>query len=609
MKTYQDLKSVKYLDVTVTFVEQLLDIRFNKTGANSFSAYCPFHNDTKDSFRVYVDGKDEVRFHCFGECDVDWDVFDVIQARKKCSFNQAQQIFARHLGIDDFHTYGNDGSGSPTTEDLEDPEEPVGFSEPEKLGPDVVKVLNDAAVFYRKLLIENPERFDPVHRYLEKRGLDKEILERFNIGYAPPYKDNKYEGKALIREFFARFKRDYRTFGSFRKGGLVRLLYDDTVKAAGYYRQYVDFSEKWRPYGGYGDYFAGRITFPIYDVNGQVHGFMGRRLDNRGIRWLKQGKDGSSISTKSWLYGIDKAARAIEHYKTAILVEGIFDYFAFYNLLQDMSRPIVVSTLGTNITDETTAILQKLGVTNYVVAFDWDNAGRNGIQKAVQEIGGTIYYLGGMAEGEDPADKLKEVVNVISGFSFQHLMDAAKRIQEKSAKPVNILHITSGRPDKRVMLLESAANTAEIEALSKAQETVKAYQYDIDDFLPLLSYDNGNRRLLDEKVGRINELLQSRPKKVKSDKFFTIPVGFLTQKVNDDLGPAIILWLRLVIEQQTNKRKIRETDTTIGKWLETSRATVSRYKTILKDRGLLSTDTSGKYQVLSVRFFPREQTY
>ena len=133
MKTYHDLKSVKYLDVTVTFVEQLLDVRFNKTGANRFSAYCPFHNDMKDSFRVYVDGKDEVRFHCFGECAVDWDVFDVIMARKKCGFKQAQQIFARHLGINDFHTYGNDTTDTASPEDLKEPDEPVGFIEPKEL--------------------------------------------------------------------------------------------------------------------------------------------------------------------------------------------------------------------------------------------------------------------------------------------------------------------------------------------------------------------------------------------------------------------------------------------------------------------------------------------
>ena len=186
MTTYQDLKSVKYLGQTIDFVQELLNIQFKKTGTNTFSAYCPFHNDKKDSFRAYINGKDEVRFHCFGECAVDWDVYDVIMARKKCSFKQAQQFFAQYLDITDFHTYGNDRPDRPTGEDLEEPDEPVGFVEPKQLDPQVVVALNEAAVFYRKLLIDNPERFNKVHHYLEKRGVDSETIERFNIGFAPP---------------------------------------------------------------------------------------------------------------------------------------------------------------------------------------------------------------------------------------------------------------------------------------------------------------------------------------------------------------------------------------------------------------------------------------
>ena len=66
MTTYQDLKSVKYIEPTRAFVEDLLGISFERTGDNRYSAYCPFHEDTKDSFRLYVDGKDQVKFHCFG---------------------------------------------------------------------------------------------------------------------------------------------------------------------------------------------------------------------------------------------------------------------------------------------------------------------------------------------------------------------------------------------------------------------------------------------------------------------------------------------------------------------------------------------------------------
>ena len=52
------------------------------------------------------------------------------------------------------------------------------------------------------------------------------------------------------------------------------------------------------------------------------------------------------LTTKSWLYGIDKARRYIRKYRTIILVEGIFDYFAFCNLLQDQDKPVVNAISG-----------------------------------------------------------------------------------------------------------------------------------------------------------------------------------------------------------------------------------------------------------------------
>ena len=91
----------------------------------------------------------------------------------------------------------------------------------------------------------------------------------------------------------------------------------------------------------------------------------------------------------------------------------------------------------------------------------------------------------------------------------------------------------------------------------------------------------------------------------KSDRVFTIPANFIRHERYENLGAAIILWLSLVIEQQARKRRIRKADGTIANWLKTSRATISKYKGILKDLGFLNIDTSHKQQVVSVNYFPR----
>ncbi len=434
MATYKELKLVKYLDGAISFVEELLDITFKPAGKNTFSAYCRFHIDSQPSFRAYADKKGEVRFHCFGECSGDWDVYDLIMTKNKCNFKEAQKVFAQYLGVEDFKAYTQHDKDRSDLNQLEEPDEPVVRAEPKELDLKMVGTLDLAASYYNELLLKDPDRFKKIFAYLKRRGLDTDTIRKFNIGYAQPFKDDDYVGRALIKEFLDMFKDDFTEFYSFQKAGLVRLLNDGT-----YYTRYVDFSKEWGPYGVYADCFAGYITFPIYNAHGKPHGFMGRRPDNRGnVRWRKQKTEDTFISTRGWLYGIDKASRHIRHYKTVILVEGIFDYFAFYNLFQDTDKPIVVSTLGTMLTDETLALLRTLGVEHYIIAYDCDNAGRKAIQGIADEVGGIVYYLGEMADGEDPSDKLKPVGTVISGFSLKHLI-SGRRHRKRQKSPSTFL--------------------------------------------------------------------------------------------------------------------------------------------------------------------------
>jgi DNA primase len=89
----------------IRYTESPLGIRLKRTREHRYSGYCPFHADTKDSFRLYVDRNDVVRFHCFGECNGDWDIYDVIMLREKCSFREAQKVWADYLGIQDVIFY------------------------------------------------------------------------------------------------------------------------------------------------------------------------------------------------------------------------------------------------------------------------------------------------------------------------------------------------------------------------------------------------------------------------------------------------------------------------------------------------------------------------
>jgi len=140
--------------------------------------------------------------------------------------------------------------------------------------------------------------------------------------------------------------------------------------------------------------------------------------------------------------------------------------------------------------------------------------------------------------------------------------------------------------------------------LPKAPSETKDYVYDADDFLPLLTYDHGNKALLNATLHQIIKQLEARPTTPKTGKVFTIPAGFLRNEAYEDLGPALILWLRLAIEQQSRKRRVKENDSTLAAWFNTSRMTVILYKRKLKELGYLIINTDTKPQWLSVRYFP-----
>ncbi len=185
MTTYKDLKSAKYIESIINYAEGLLNFNLKRTGNNRYSAHCPFHADNKDSFRVYVDGKDEVRFHCFGECKVDWDIYDLIMARNKCSFRQAQQTFSEFLGIKDFIPHNGKSKNIPDFEQIEEPDESIDFAEPEELAPEIIDVLGEASIFYNEMLLNNIEKFQKVHKYLQRRGVDSDLIQKIQYRLCP----------------------------------------------------------------------------------------------------------------------------------------------------------------------------------------------------------------------------------------------------------------------------------------------------------------------------------------------------------------------------------------------------------------------------------------
>ena len=198
---------------------------------------------------------------------------------------------------------------------------------------------------------------------------------------------------------------------------------------------------------------------------------------------------------------------------------------------------------------------------------------------------------------------IENPTRIISGFSLKHLVASEKKHQPEMNKPINVSFISCGPRGQRNVVFSPAEAVDDAKLFEEADAT--EYYYNVDDFTPLLSYDHGNKAMLDQTINEITKLLEARPTEPQSDKVLTIPVKILQTEAYTDLGPALILWLRLVIEQQAKKRKIRQPDTVLAEWLHTTRRTITTYKRSLQDLGYLRIDTSTRPQRLSVRYFPK----
>jgi len=110
-------------------------------------------------------------------------------------------------------------------------------------------------------------------------------------------------------------------------------------------------------------------------------------------------------------------------------------------------------------------LLQQLNIKNIIVAYDWDNAGKAGINKIAKDLDCTIYYLGGMKPDEDPADKLKNLQNITIGFSLKHLSNAARKIQKQTDKPVGISFLSSSSPKPSKEIIFKPDTTLDVSSM------------------------------------------------------------------------------------------------------------------------------------------------
>lgn len=325
-----------------------------------FAGLCPFHDDKNPSMQV---SPQKQIYKCFS-CGAGGDPFSFVMDYHKLSFPEALKMLADRAGIE--LTPFKPGKGAAAA----DP----------KSGDRRKRLLsvNELALAYYQKHLAAPDA-QSIRDYVADRGISDEMVEHFQIGYAP------MSWNALADT--VNEKRWDRP--AFEAAGLI--------------------AKSNKPGGGDYDKLRHRLIFPICDDMGRAIAFGGRTLPGNTLddpttdaKYLNSPE--TLLFNKSrTLYGLHLAKKAIIDSKTTVIVEGYTDVIACHQ----HGRRNVVAALGTAFTPEHASKLRRF-CEKVVLVFDGDEAGHKAADRAVEvlltgEIDVAVVIL---PEGKDPDELL-----------------------------------------------------------------------------------------------------------------------------------------------------------------------------------------------------------
>ncbi|MGH9053344.1 MAG: DNA primase [Acidimicrobiia bacterium] len=335
-----DIERVRAATDLVQLVEEVTTV---KRRGRSAMAICPFHQEKTPSLSI-----DAARslWYCFG-CQASGDLFGFVQDSQGLTFTEALEQLARRAGI----------------ELRPDPKAARKRGEREPL----VEAVERSVDFYHRRLLKAPDS-GRARAYLRGRGYDAEIVERFQLGYAPG------EWDALVSHL--------------RAGGLS----EKVVVGAG-------LAVRSR-HGRLVDRFRGRLMFPIHDLRGDPVGFGGRLLEGEGAKYVNS-PETRLYSKSRLLYGLQWAKADIVRAGYAVVVEGYTDVIA----LHQAGLPVAVATCGTALGAGHFDLLRRF-TERVVLAFDADRAGAGASLRGFDLTvpGDLDLRVSLLPEGKDPAD-------------------------------------------------------------------------------------------------------------------------------------------------------------------------------------------------------------
>ncbi|KKK33166.1 DNA primase [Mesobacillus campisalis] len=325
-------------------------VQLKKQGRNYFGL-CPFHGENTPSFSV---SSDKQIYHCFG-CGAGGNVFSFLMEIDGLSFQEAAVKLAEQANVQ-----------------LDIEAAPLKKKAVPGHHQQMIEAHDLLRKFYHHLLV-NTDEGQHALEYLESRGISRESIEKFQIGYALPTWE--FASNLLQKRGFA--------LEQMEKAGLVIQREKD---------------------GTYFDRFRDRIMFPILDHQGNTIAFSGRALGADEPKYLNSPE--TPIFNKSKiLYNFSLARPSIRRQQQIILFEGFADVIAADRAGIENG----VATMGTSLTSEHVAIIKK-NAQLVTICYDSDNAGVEAAYRAsvmLQEAGCPV-KVAQMPSGLDPDDFVRK---------------------------------------------------------------------------------------------------------------------------------------------------------------------------------------------------------
>ncbi len=361
-------------------------VSLKRSGANLFGL-CPFHGEKTASFSV---NPSKGIYYCFG-CHKGGGAVNFMMEIEGLSYPDAVRSLAKRAGM----------------EVPEDEQYQSRYRAQERLWA----LMKEAGRFFHQQLY-SPAGAECL-QYVQSRGLNKSIVTRFGIGFAP----NSWN------------------------------MLVDAMRKKGYTdKELKDADLVGEKNGRIYDRFRNRLMFPIFDVRGNVIGFGGRVLDDSKPKYLNSNET-LIFNKRKNLFGLNFAKKTKQPYM--ILVEGNIDVVALHQFGFDNA----VASLGTSLTEEQVTLLSRY-TEQVVLTYDGDEAGQRAAQRAIPmlEKAGIQVRVLQIKDAKDP----DEFLHKFGADRFKLLLEeSANRVEYQLgaiAKKYNL-----NMDDERVQFIQEAA--------------------------------------------------------------------------------------------------------------------------------------------------------